>query len=351
LINSKNISTREEIVTSYDYTVQGGSIIQPIQGLGKICVEAGVSKPLLDEKCGVAISSAMNPSYGGHDEDTYNMSAYAIDTAIRNVVVVGANPEKIALLDNFCWSNSFDPKRLWQLRRATLACYETAIAFCTPYISGKDSMFNDFKGFDKENNPIKMSDLPTLLISSLGIVDDTSVCVTSEFKDQGDLIYIIGETKSELGGSEYFRMLGYKGGFVPQVDCVQSLKNYQSFYELLKKRLIQSSISVHDGGLITAINKSIIGSLSGAKLDFQSLDKCKTVEQFLFSESSGRIVFSIKEKNKLTVENFLKEKDVSFNLLGEVTEKSSNISLKVLNKQIIYSLEDLCRAYYRKILS
>ena len=350
LLSVKNISSREEVITSYDHTVQGGSIVQPIQGKGKLCSDAGVSKPLLGERSAVAVSSAMHPSYGGQDADVYNMAAMAIDTAIRNVIVVGANPEKIALLDNFCWSNSFDEKRIWQLRRATLACYETAVGFGTPYISGKDSMFNDFKGFDENDSPVHLSDQPTLLISSIGIVDDSSICVTSDFKNADDLIYVIGETRSELGGSEYFKMIGCCGGYVPKVNPVETLKTYVAFSNLLKKRWIRSGISVQIGGIITAINRSVIGNLCGAKLNIKSVEGCKTIEQFLFSESSGRIVFSIKSDNQTNVENLLKDSNVIFQHLGEVTEASENITLSILGKQMTYSLHDALKSYYQKLL-
>ncbi len=348
ILSNKNISTREDIVTQYDHTVQGGSIVQPIQGAGKICVDAGVSKPILNIQAGVAVSSFMNPRFGGQNDDTYNMAMYAIDASIRNIVCVGANPEKIALLDNFCWSNSLNPKRLWQLKRSAEACYDGAVAFKAPFISGKDSMFNDFKGYDKENNPVMLSDLPTLLISSIGIVDDASICVTSDFKNEGDLIYVIGETKPELGGSEYFNMMGYDGGFVPRVNADESIENYNIFNILLKNRLIQSSISVHMGGLITAVNKSAIGGMKSIYIDVKDdcLGKCRNVEQFLFSESSGRIVFSIKRENRLRVEEILKEARIHFNLLGEVTNKEENMVVSLSDRRVLYNFDDICESYY-----
>jgi phosphoribosylformylglycinamidine synthase len=263
-------------------------------------------------------------------------------------VCVGANPEKIALLDNFCWSNSLNPKRLWQLKRSAEACYDGAVAFKAPFISGKDSMFNDFKGYDKENNPVMLSDLPTLLISSIGIVDDASICVTSDFKNEGDLIYVIGETKPELGGSEYFNMMGYDGGFVPRVNADESIENYNIFNILLKNRLIQSSISVHMGGLITAVNKSAIGGMKSIYIDVKDdcLGKCRNVEQFLFSESSGRIVFSIKRENRLRVEEILKEARIHFNLLGEVTNKEENMVVSLSDRRVLYNFDDICESYY-----
>ena len=351
ILSRKNISTREDIVTKYDHTVQGGSIVQAIQGAGNICVDAGVSKPLLDEKSGVAVSSFMNPRFGGQDDDTYNMSVYTIDASIRNLICVGANQKKIALLDNFCWSDSLNPKRLWQLKRSAQGCYDGAVAFKTPFISGKDSMFNDFRGYDKDNNPVKLSNLPTLLISSIGIVDDTSHCVTSDFKNETDLIYILGHTRPELGGSEYFNMLKYNGGFIPIVNIDESIQNYKIFDTLIQNRLIQSSASVHIGGLITAINKSAIGAMSGIRIDIKNnhFGDCRNIEQFLFSESSGRIVFSIKKDNKLKVEEILNEAKVYFNLLGEVLQKNENMILNFHDRRIFYDFDNICNSYYSKL--
>jgi phosphoribosylformylglycinamidine synthase len=351
ILSRKNISTREDIVTQYDHTVQGGSIVQPIQGAGNICVDAAVSKPILDEKSGVAVSSSMNPRFGGQDEDTYNMSLYAIDASIRNLICVGANIRKIALLDNFCWSDSFNPKRLWQLKRAAQGCYDGAVAFKTPFISGKDSMFNDFKGYDKNNNAARLSNLPTVLISSIGIVDDASYCVTSDFKNETDLIYILGYTKPELGGSEYFDMIKYNGGFVPIVNVEESIQNYKIFDILMQKRFIESSISVHVGGLITSINKSAIGGMKGVFIDIKNdyLGDCKSIEQFLFSESSSRIIFSVRKDNQLKVEEILKESKAYFNLLGEVVQKNDNVALNFNDRRIFYDFESLCNSYYSKL--
>jgi len=142
--------------------------------------------------------------------DSYHMAACCIDTAIRNAITAGANPEKIALLDNFCWCSSTEPKRLSQLKAACQACFNYAIAFEAPFISGKDSMFNDFKGFNEKGQPVKVSIHPTLLVSSLAIIDDIYKSVSIDLKLPGDLIYIIGETNDELGGSEYFQMIGEK---------------------------------------------------------------------------------------------------------------------------------------------
>jgi phosphoribosylformylglycinamidine (FGAM) synthase-like enzyme len=338
-----NLSSREELFTKFDHTVQGGSILQPIND--DICADAGVTKPILNDcSSGVAISSYMNPNYGGDSEDTYNMIACSIDTAIRNLIVVGVSPKKIALLDNFCWSSSLEGKRLWQLKQACKACYDVATQFETPFISGKDSMFNDFKGFDKENNSIKLSALPTVLISSIGIVEDTTLCVTSDFKNKGDLIYVIGDTKSELGGSEYFDMIGYNGGFVPNVDIEKSIQVYRIFHELLQNYVVESAISIHNGGLINGLNRS--GMNSGAAINFDNLNhSCRNIEQILFSESCGRILFSIKPENEKIINDFFEKSNFySWSMIGKVSDDKV-FSINYNNQTTVYSADDIKNSY------
>jgi phosphoribosylformylglycinamidine synthase len=206
MLERLNIAGFEFISQQYDHEVQGGSVIKPLQGKGRINGDATITRPLLNSKKGVVISQGINPAYS--DIDTYHMAACAIDTAVRNAIAVGANLEKLALMDNFCWCSSDEPERLGQLKSAVKACYDYSIAFGTPFISGKDSMFNDFKGFDAEGNPIKISVPPTLLVSSIGVMENSEKAISLEAKFEGDLVYVIGDTFDELGASEYFAMMG-----------------------------------------------------------------------------------------------------------------------------------------------
>ena len=201
------------ISAQYDHEVQANSVIKPLQGPGRINGNASVIRPVLSSRKGVALSQGIYPSYG--EIDPYHMAGAGIDTAIRNAVSVGGSMERMALLDNFCWCDSTNPFRLGQLKAAAQACYDFAVAFGAPYISGKDSMFNDFRGFDHELNPVHISVPPTLLISSMAIVEDVDHCQSIDFKVPGDLVYIVGRTRAELGGSEYRMMMAENS---PDVD-------------------------------------------------------------------------------------------------------------------------------------
>src|SRR3989344_5547184 len=209
LLGTKNIGGFAFVSEQYDHEVQASSVLKPLAGRGRINTDAQVFQPVLNSKKGVILTSATYPSYG--DISTYQMAAAAIDTAVRNAVAAGAPLAHLALLDNFCWCSSNDPRRLGQLLEAVKACYDYAVGYGTPFISGKDSMFNDFKGYDEKSKPIVISIPPTLLISAIGVMENYVKTVSPEFKKSGDVIYLLGETKDELGGGEYYRMLGYTG--------------------------------------------------------------------------------------------------------------------------------------------
>ncbi|KKS78552.1 MAG: Phosphoribosylformylglycinamidine synthase 2 [Candidatus Beckwithbacteria bacterium GW2011_GWA2_43_10] len=298
MLHQLNLSSFEFITKQYDHEVQGGSVIKPLQGKGEINGEATVMRPLFTSNKGVVLSQGVYPRYSLID--TYQMAANSLDTAVRNCVSAGANFNQIALLDNFCWCSSNDLQRLGELEQAAKACYDLATIYKTPFISGKDSMFNDFIGFDDKGKQVEISILPTLLISAIGIIDDITNSVSIDLKFPGDLIYILGETKDEeLGGSEYYRMKGYIGNHVPQVDAVKNKKLYIALAKAIEQRLIASSIAVTRGGLAVALAKSALAGSLGLEVDLP----CSG--EGLFSESSGRVVVSINPKNKSQFEKIM----------------------------------------------
>jgi phosphoribosylformylglycinamidine synthase len=332
ILSRPNIAGFEFISTQYDHEVQGGSVIKPLQGRGRVNGDTTVVKPVLASKKGVVISQGILPQYS--NIDTYHMAASVIDTAIRNAVSTGGNIESLALLDNFCWCSSNDPARLGQLKRAAKACYDCAIGYETPFISGKDSMFNDFKGYDRMGQPIKISVPPTLLVSSIGVIDDIEKTVSIDLKMPGDLIYILGETDDELGGSEYFVMYKAVGNHVPKVDAVKNKKLYKVFYQSVKKGLIASAISVNRGGLTVAIAKTAIAGMLGVDISVDNLPGTASRDDYsLFSESQGRIFVSINPKNKIEFERMIKNHP--FALIGKVTDNSRIVIKGKKGKTII----------------
>ena len=172
MLKRKNLCSKEFISIQYDHMVQGGHVLGPVQGVGRVQGEATLTKVVAGSKKGVGLSQGLFPSYA--EIDPYRMAAAGIDLAIRGLVAMGIPVDKIAILDNFCWCSSDEPERLGQLKLAAKACYDTATAFGTRFISGKDSMYNDFSGYDAQNNRVKVSVPPTLLISSIGIHPDVA---------------------------------------------------------------------------------------------------------------------------------------------------------------------------------
>lgn len=338
LLASLNLCSFEFISRQFDHEVQGGSIIKPLQGLGKVNGETSITRPLLNSKKGVVLAQGLFPQYGLIDP--YWMTANSLDMAVKNAVIVGADLNKIVLLDNFCWCSSNEPERLGQLKQAAQACYDFALSYKTPYISGKDSMFNDWQGLDKNKKPIKLSILPTVLISALGIINDVSKAVSMEVKFPGDLVYVLGETKAELGGSEYFKMLGYVGNQVPQVDGIKNNRLYQALAKAIKANLIVSGIGVSRGGLGLALVKSAMAGQLGLQLDLRNIPgNCQQKTEILFSESSGRIVVTINPKNQSNFEKLMGEN--TFSLIGKVSKEpviriNNWINLPVKTALLIY---------------
>ena len=311
MLKRQNLASFEFISQQYDHEVQGGSVIKPLQGKGRVNGDATIIRPVLGSHKGVILSHALNPSYS--DIDTYNMAAAAIDTAVRNAVTVGANPNKIALLDNFCWCSSNEPERLGQLKRAVQACYDTAVEYGTPFISGKDSMFNDFKGYDEQGNAIKISVPPTLLISSISVMDDVRKAVSLDAKMPGDILYVIGATHNELGGSEYFAMIGeqirgkkFIGNSIPTVDTETNKRTYNRFSQALERELIASAQSIHRGGIGVALAKTAMGGRLGMDIDLDSIPTYATRDDHtLYSESQGRILATVSPENAPAFEQIM----------------------------------------------
>jgi phosphoribosylformylglycinamidine synthase len=260
----------------------------------------------------------MFPSYS--EIDPYLMAGAGIDAAIRGLITLGIPLDKIAILDNFCWCSSDEPERLGQLKLAARGCYDAATTFGTPFISGKDSMFNDFSGFDADNNPVKISVPPTLLISSIGVHEDVSKAVSMDAKIEGDLVYVIGETTEELGGSEYFTHLGFVGNTVPGLDAVKMKERYGKMTEVIRHDLVASAFPVTLGGLLIALAKVAIAGRLGMDI---TIPVTMRPDYFLFSESLGRFVVTVAPDNKRAFEQAFGN---DAHLLGRVRGSSLRIS-------------------------
>ncbi len=357
MLGRLNLCGKEYVVRQFDHEVLAGSVIKPLIGRYQdVAGDAAVNRPLLDDNLGISLSHGILPAYG--DIDPYWMAGCAIDTAIRNLVAVGTDPERIALLDNFCWCSSEEPERLGQLKRAAQACYDLATVYMTPFISGKDSMFNDFKGFDATDRPIKISVPPSLLISSMGIVKDVRKCLTPDPKFPGDHLYLLGLTKDELGGSEYYSLMGetlqgerFIGSHVPTVSAESNLEIYKALHQAIDAEIISASASLGSGGLAIAAARMALAGNLGLEIDLSALavdsDNLR-FDKILYSESQGRILVTV---NAAEEQAFLRLfKQLPCHGIGRVTEKPILHIMEKNQKPYLEKGLDKLRLAYKKTL-
>jgi phosphoribosylformylglycinamidine synthase len=333
LLAASNIASKESIVRTYDHEVKGNTTLKPLQGEHAGPNNAAVLKPLENSWMGLAISCGMNPNYG--KIDTYWMAASAIDEAIRNNIAVGGR--RVALLDNFTWGNPEKPERLGSLVRACEACYDYATNFKAPFISGKDSLYNE-----SPMGPVT----PTLLITAIGIVPDIRSTVSMETKKPGDPVYIIGNTFKELGGSEYYKLCGHLGRRVPQVRKAQARKTFNSVTKAIDLGLIRACHDLSEGGLGVAAAEMALASGFGLELDLTKVPRTRVTrdDYVLFSESNSRFLVEIPDKAKPEFEALMKGKTVAE--VGKVTNVT-RLAIRGLNgeKRINVSLPDLRRSW------
>ena len=322
LLGRLNICSKEAVVRRYDHEVQAGTVVKPLTG---VCndgpSDAAVFRPLFDSFEGIVTAHGICPSYS--DIDTYHMMACAIDEALRNYVAVGGNIEHVAGLDNFCWCDPVESERTpdgaykaAQLVRANKALYAYCVAFGVPLISGKDSMKNDYQIGDT-----KISIPPTVLFSVIGKIDDVRKALTMDVKAPGDLVYLLGRTADELGGSEYYRMHGELGAQVPQVDAARALALYRTINQAQQQGLLRSCHDLSDGGLAVALAEKAFAGGFGIDADLdQAVQPGQLSDQaLLFSESQSRLAVTVSPENRQTVEALFGACDCAY--LGQVTQE------------------------------
>ncbi|NUO08403.1 MAG: phosphoribosylformylglycinamidine synthase subunit PurL [Candidatus Brocadia sp.] len=341
ILSSWNVCSKEWIIRQYDHEVQGGSVLKPLQGVhndgpGDACIVT----PVLGSRKGVIVSNGMNPRYG--DIDPYHMAASAIDEALRQIIAVGGNLEQVALLDNFCWGNTNKPDRLGSLVRAAQACYDTAKAYGTPFISGKDSLNNEFVT-DKETIVIP----PTLLISAVAIMEDVRNAVSMDVKEPDNLIYIVGLTRTELGGSHYYYVHGYKGNTVPVADAVLGKKVMNALSQATKSRIVESCHDCSEGGLVVAAAEMAFAGGYGMTLNLSTVVTEGSINRndtILFSESNSRFIVEVRPEHQKQFEKLVK--DIPCGLLGEVTPEPLLKIYGLTNKLIVNeNINDLKEAW------
>ncbi len=293
ILSSYNVASKEWVIRQYDHEVQGGSVVKPLTGVTNDGPgDAAVVQPKLNSSRGLAVSCGMNPLYG--DIDPYWMALAGIDEAIRNLICVGGRIDRIALLDNFCWGDCTNPQTFGTLVRAAQACYDGAMAYQAPFISGKDSLNNEFACEDGTTIRIPA----TLLISAISLVDDIDKCVTMDLKQPGNLLFIVGRTKNELGGSHYYKLHGRLGANVPTLDLDLAPRIAEKMAEAIAQGLVRSCHDCSEGGLAVALAEMAFAGGLGIKADLSGLPRtkdCTRVDAQLFAESNSRYIVEVEQ--------------------------------------------------------
>jgi phosphoribosylformylglycinamidine (FGAM) synthase-like enzyme len=271
-------------------------------------------------------------------------------------VAVGADPRRIAILDNFCWGYTDRPETLGALVRAAIACYDVAIALGTPFISGKDSLNNEFT-FESACQRQTIQIPHTLLISALGQVEDVARCVTMDFKSPGNGIYQVGSTKDELAGSHYHQVAGASGGDVPRVDPAIAKRTFAAVHEAINQGLVRTCHDMSEGGLAVAIAEMAFAGGCGAKIDLSGVPLVSPAEPpgedadvvRLFSESTTRFLIEVAPANEPAVTRLFQRADVPLGKLGEVTPELQ-LRIGASGRTIIdLPLADLKEAWQRPL--
>ena len=324
LLGSLNICSRESVIRQYDHEVKGRTIVKPLMGAtGQAPQDAAVVRFNFESWEGVAVSNGIIPRYG--DLDAYHMSAGAFDEGVRQIIAVGGKLPNLtpsdgifwSVNDNFCVpdsvydsiSNPDGKQKLAKLVRMCEALRDATAAYCIPLTSGKDSMKNDFKA-----DGVKISVPPTVLYSMTAKMEDVRRAVTSDFKQTDDVVYLLGETYDELGGSEFYALFSELGANVPKVNFAKAKALYTLIGEANDQRLVQSCHDLSDGGIAVALAETTFGYGYGAEIELPT-DGLPLATQ-LFSESHSRFLATVAPEDVVAFEQLLGDRATR---LGRVT--------------------------------
>lgn len=329
ILSSWNVCSKEWIIRQYDHEVQGTSVLKPLQGIANDGPgDACVIKPRLESDKGIIVSNGINFLYGLIDP--YLMAASAIDEALRQIISVGGNLRRTAILDNFCWGNTNKPDQLGGLVRAAQGCYDVAKAYGVPFISGKDSLNNEYSVKGKS-----FSIPPTLLISALAVIDNVNKVISMDAKEPGNHIYVIGETFNEMGGSHYWKIQSCLGNSAPRVNPHKGKKIMSKLSSAISKGLVVSCHDCSEGGLAVSLAEMAFAGGLGMDLSLKNAPQGEAItcnDILLFSESNTRFVAEVPCKKRKSFEKLMG--GAPFGALG--TTKSGNIfRIKGLNKKTI----------------
>ena len=318
ILAAPNVASKEWIIRQYDHEVQGGSVVKPLVGATEDGPgDAAVIRPVLDSRKGLVISCGMNPKLG--DLDPYQSALHAVDEALRNSVAVGGNLDRTALLDNFCWGNCNKPDRMGSFVQSAKGCRDAALAYGTPFVSGKDSLNNEFQTDTGETIAIP----PTLLVSAISVIEDAGRCVTADAKEAGNTLLLLGRTAGQMGGSHYLIVEGLESGNdVPAVDLAGNIETMRALQKAIEDGCVRACHDLSEGGLAVAAAEMAFAGGLGVELDLAGvcLDGDAGEAAKLFGESAGRFLVEVAPE---CYDEFLRiVRDCPFGEIGKVTDSA-----------------------------
>lgn len=321
LLAHPSLRSNEDVVRGFDHEILGHTVGRPYLGAADDGpADAAVIVPLGSVSGrALAIGIGVNCRYG--DLDARAMAEAVVDEAIRNVVAVGADPSKICLLDNFSWGNPRRPSTLGQLVDAVTGCCDAATRFAAPFVSGKDSLNNEYAGSDGQRHAVP----PTLVITAFGMMPSADCRVTSDLKTPGNTLVVVGQTRDELRGSHLDAVLGIDGpGTVPQVDPTAP-DRYRAIHQAILDGLVVSAHDVAEGGLAVALVEMAMGGRLGIEANLDGVHADPTVA--MFSESNSRLVLEVAPENLATLMARFEQGDAV--VVGTVTSGTEVLGLQL----------------------
>ena len=326
LLSQPNIASKSNVIRIYDHEVQGGTVVKPLTGLLNDGPSDGcVLKPIVALGWrGIVLANGINPEYG--KRDAYRMAISVVDEAVRNAVAVGANPERIALLDNFCWGDPKRPETLGSLVEAARGCHDAVLHYRTPFISGKDSLNNEYQGSDGQRHAIP----PTLLISAIGIIEDVRRAVTMDLKEPGNALYLVGDHNP---------ICVDRDGRVPDLP-LKAPELYRALYQAMQESLVRACHDLSEGGLAVTAAEMCIGGRLGLKITVNADD----LERTLFGETNGCLLVEVRPASCARFEDILAS--LPLQRIGTVSsERQMDISSHKQTSLISLPVSDLLAAW------
>jgi phosphoribosylformylglycinamidine synthase len=319
LLALPDVASKEWIIRQYDHEVQGCSVVKPLLGPGAGPADGTVIRGSLGRDRGIVLGVGLRHRMGRIDP--YQMAAGGIVEAIANVVAAGADPDRIALLDNFCWGDTRREESLGTLVEACRACRDTAVAFAAPFVSGKDSLNNVFAWTDATGAARELSIPPTLLATAVGQVDDVRRALTPDLKDAGNRLAVVGRTRADVRATQLELAGHVSGGRLPAVDAAACRAACRAVAAAGRAGLLRSCHDCSDGGLAVAVAEMAIAGRAGARLDLSAVpcdaDACGHDLALAFSETPGRFVCEVRPEHAAAFAAALG--DVPWAWIGAVT--------------------------------